>query len=721
MAAPTFNKTSCTLDGKYLLAEGVVDWTYTEGSSPHIAVYYLSPSDALALTRGRPVTLQIVPPEGPALTVTNLWVLNILPGPVPYVSAVKVADRRWFWSYKQVGPLYFNMRRTVGVKRILLNDNLAVNIDTAEDIAYHTQSLKKGKAWEPRQIIERVAGLVAEKEAQYWGQTFPLKIDERLGSKIAGLPIEDLPINAAGDVAMDLVKKNLPEAGIKVDPDGSVVFYARASGDEKDIVKALMPEIRDEGHTDLVKNAFIRPSKIVFKYMMLVETRHDFIEQTSSRSSAADLGEQRLMENVAPCPDPNLVMSGQTIVQGTYKTIDQYLNAWGNLPLIGIPLDHDIIQRAFMPDTDLWSPLGIYGEQVNDDGTLAPWSRRITTLQQHYRLTFRLNPKWVDAYINLYAARVATIDPQRGTKAPAPAYGDYCIVPSQRHRWRNQAQGKPQDRFINRTGYPGEDVPIADNGEMPPCTVRIVDHDQGIIHLDYALDVNRAFAMVLPSQIHASNIPTADLVQRSRSITTDHISGSTRAPKLSSAYKMCTILLMMPATPLSTFDVEVKPSDIADKLPAAAAAGLSEANGPVMEVLVPSTMEVARVMWRESAKENIERIFFPDRGPRGDISQLVMNLGDTRARFGGSLNSIAKGWAASIYASLTDRYEGDMTGYMQAGVTLAGWASEVSQQVDSQSVAVTRAKFPPHIPQLDLASFLDSSTRYAIFKLVMPQ
>lgn len=91
-----FEKTECTLDGKYIVAEGPVTWTFTEGVSPSMATFHLSPADALTLTGKHPVTLHIVPPEGPALDVTNLWVLNILPGPVPYLSAVLVADRRWF-------------------------------------------------------------------------------------------------------------------------------------------------------------------------------------------------------------------------------------------------------------------------------------------------------------------------------------------------------------------------------------------------------------------------------------------------------------------------------------------------------------------------------------------------------------------------------------------------------------------------------------------------
>lgn len=725
-------KAEATLGGRPLLLSAPVRWMLTEGVQPSVQTFDMAPADASSLfAKKGPVTLKIEPPEGNPVEVTNLWVLHIEPGPNPWISRITMADRRWFWTYARV-LIRMNLRRNIGIKRILRNDAFAVEFDRAPDVAFARFSLdNKTRRFVALRTVQKTFEQLKDAEKEHHGVTFPLKLDERIGNKIRGMPIEGLEIDDQGDMAVKRALSVLPEAGVTVDYDGTVVVFSRAGGDDAAIIKALMPETRDRGHVDLVRNAKIRPKKVRVWFTRECELRFDFIEQATVRNATVasgdgPLGDLRRLENVLAIPDYDLLVGTDTLPQGTWITVDQAFQSWPNMPLLGVTrkLDHDLVQQALVPHMELFEALGLAGERPDGKGTLENWPGRIAAVQNHYRQTFRINRQWMDRILSLREYRLATIDPQSGQRGPVRAYGDYAILYSQRALWRSAKQNKKMDYAINRSAFPdGGDFDI--NAETSPAVVRLVDHDQGILHLDYrgTDPLSGDTRMIIPSQIALDSMPTFDARQRTRSITFDSVIKGNRPPRASASYRMSLILVAIPAAPNDKNQlhmIEVSPADIGDLIPESQRGGLSEAEGPVMDIRIGANVEVARVQWLDDRAADIEKCFGIGEGAP-NLTNLVMNEGPATAanlERGASLNQIARAEAARFYGSLVDRYEGEMTGYMNGGVHLNGWTGEIIHEYNGEGETTTKVTFPPKIPQFPLASFLDSSTRAALFRLV---
>lgn len=709
-------KPTATLGGKPLLGSSAVQWTLQEGTKPVIETFDMAPDDAKQIATSKEVDLVINVGAGNPLRVQKLSVLNISPGENPFISKVTVADRRWRWSYCHVIRRY-NMRRNVGVKRIQANDQIAVSFDRAPQVAYWDWSQNNGVPWSAREGLEDVLERIQDFEQENGVSKFTFKIDERLSSKLKPMPFEEVILDDAGDSALDRLLRKFQEARLYVDYDGNVVIYSKASGGESELVRALLPEFQDRGHVDLVKNNLIRPSKIEVLFTREVEVRFDFIENASASSTQTADDDVRRMDNVLPTPDYQLTVSGRTIPQGTYITFDEAFNAWGSIPLIGnsITMDHDLIQRAFIPHMDLWAALQISGDFVDPQSTLADWIGRISTCQTHYRQTFRIKRKWTDRIYSIRPYRLATIDPQSGQRGPLQAWGDYCILPTQRAIWRRTGQ-KSLPYAFNQTAYPSSGN-LDSTAKPSPAVVSILDHDQGIIRVDYVLDPYRQREMILPSQMVANTIPLADLRQRSVTISFDAIINQATAPKLSPSFKLATIVTAIPASPNTEqqlHKITINPSDIADLLPNPQAAALNECNGPIMQIRIGANTEVARIQWLDARATDIEKIFGVTEG-EPNLDGLVLNQGNkTNLETGASLNAIAKAVAASYYASLVDRYEGTMTGHLNGQIKMNGWVDQISHRLETDGTATTSIDMADDLPQFDLMAFLDSSTRAAI-------
>lgn len=719
------DKTEVTINGKKVIGD-LAQWTLREGVTPVIENFTMAPDDAKALLAERgPLTLRFTPANGAPVKVEQLWALNVLPGNDPWHSVLVLADRRWFWPYKRVLRRY-NMRRKVSFKRILANDKFAVNFDRAPDVAFWKFSKQNGnRRWVALSMLQDMLEAVGEAEKNDHGTTFDGVIDSRIGANLKALPLEQLEIDDQGDGAMARVLAYLPEAGVTVDYDGKVIVFTRAGGDEAEIVKALLPEIRGMGHTDLVFNRNIRPKECHILFTREVEVRHNYIEVTQARGqtiTADRLGNGRKMENVLPVPDYQLSIGGVFVPQGTWVTFEEAMNAWGNIPILGTArqLDHDIIQRAFIPHMDLWAGLQLAGQRPDAQGNLANWTGRIAEVMNNYRQTFRLNPVWVDNSLSIKPYRLATIDPQFGTRGPSRAYGDYAIHYSQRSIWRNIAEGKPIDFAINKSAYPSTDI-IDENAEMSPAVVTMLNHDQGIVNVQYRVDPARQYEMILPSQIVAGSMPTADVTKRTRNITFDSVVEDANPPRLSPSFKLAMILTHIPAVPNDSrqlHKIVVKPNDIKDLLPLAARGSVGDAQGPPMEIRVGPNIETARIQWKDSKAAEIEKIFGITEG-EPNLDGLVLNDGPIGSlETGASLPSIARAQAASVYASLVDRYQGKSSGAMNGNVHLNGYLASITHQAIKNGGAYTSIAMREKVPQFSLQSWLDSNSRAVINHLV---
>lgn len=728
-----------TINDKPILGGGVVAWPLREGTKPVIQTFEMAPLDAINVaTSGGPVTLKITPEEGNEVVVRGLFVLNIQPGDSPYISKITLADLRVWWSYPCT-KRSFNVRRNVGTKRLFANDQVPQVNPIASKVAYHPATLNKARPFEPLSMLQNALKRLEQHNRENGYGGFQVIIDDRIGSKLSPLPVEGVLLDDTGDQALDRVLSYLPEAMVYVDYDAVVIVTSRATGDEKKVIQALMPEIVDEGHTDLVQNRLIRPREIHVLFTREVELRFDFTEQRLAVGTiSVDPPDSRTLQNVLPSPDYQLEVADGVpgdkapVCQGTWLNFDEAFNYWGTLPRLrrngsARKLDHDLIQRAFIPQMDLWAAIGMAGERPNDAGELRDWMARIVACQNHYRMTFRISAPFMDRILSIRAYRATTADPVSKTRSPALAYGDYCILPTQRMIWKNIADKKPMDYAINKTAYPTTGILDA-TAEPSPCDVEVVDSDQGIIRLNYKSNpIYGANETILPSQMAGDAIPTADITNRFRPVSFDTVLRSGNPPRLSPSYQMAVVLTAVPAAP-NTNDqlhrIVVKPGDISGMLPDSQTAGLEDARGPVMEIRIGAGVEVARVAWNDARRVDIEKIFGLPEGAEGapNLQGLVINedaTGDLRN--GASLNAIAKAAAARIYASLVDRFEGGMTGHMNGQVRPAGWLSEVRHELRQDGETVTVLEMPPQIPQLSLFGWLDSATRQSVLGLVQPE
>lgn len=725
---------TATLNGIPLIGSEPVKWTLREGTFPNIETYVMAPDDAKAFVGNPgPYTLLITPEEGKALKVENLYVLKVLPGSVPFENRVMVADRRCWWSLWHLGPRRYNMRRATGVKRLVSNTEFAQPFDTAPDLAYADYSVDSGpveanssarRPWVARRIFNDILQTLSDKERRDFGRQFKVIVRDEVGSKLTPLPVEELQVDDSGDAAVNRILQYFPEAALYINPSGDAVVYSRATGKEADIVKGILPEIAFEGHTDLVKNSNIRPRAIHVLFTRKLEYRVNFIENSlaSGATVTSDGIAADRMDNVLPLPDYSLPVNGKVLNQGTYITVDDAFRSWGPLPIQGVTrnLDHDIARRAFVPGMDLWEALAITGEQVPQDGTLADWIGRLAALQSHYRTTFGLSKKLMDKVLLVESFRVATINPQTGQRAPAVAFGDYCIIPTQRLRRKRAGNGEQMPYAINRTAYPTDGGTLDSTVRPSPAVVSILDEDQGIIHLEYSIDPARTYEMILPSQIESSTIPTSNIRNQDLPIAFNSVIENTQAPMLSSSFKCCVLLTVTPASPnteAQLHKIVIKPNDVAGLLPDTKAAALNDAKGPTMEIRISGAIEVARVQWLDARKNDIEKAIGIQSG-EPDLSGLVINEGTTSANGGASLNNIALAQAASIYASLVDRYQGEGTGYMNAGLEPAGYVGAIEHNVGIDAVATTRVSFPEDVQPISLFSYLGAGDRKVIMKLV---
>ena len=739
-------KTEARLGGFPLIGGESFSWPLREGTEPVVMEFTMAPDDAKQLKKKiGPFTLEITPPEGKGIKAEFLYVIGVGPGINPYESKVRVADRRYWWSYPHVLRRH-NIRRSVGTKRVLANDQFAVPFDRADEIQFWAWSLNGGNRWHPLLALMDIFKEVADTEGDRFGHRFSVKVEDTIGSRLKALPYENVEVDDPGNAALMRVLEYLKGAGVYVDLDGTVVVYDRASGREKEIVQALMPELWGEGHTDLVENDNIRPSEIHYLFTRHVEVRFDFIELTLGavgvtvvEGEASPLGRLRRMENVLPIPDYQLLVrsvdSTRQLAQGNWITMDQAFQSWGNLPfeVAKRPLDHDLVQMSFIPKMDLWSALQLSGQapDANDNNDLKPWIARLAEVEKHYRQTFRIATEWRDRMLQISEYRIAITNPQTGQRAPARAYGDYAVMYTHRSIWRNAAQGKPLTWAINRSAFPSIDNPLDKDAEPSPAIVSILDNDQGIIRIDYSghHPLTGDTRTILPSQIEGEGFPTADFTNRTAPVAWNSITDSNNPPRLTSTYNLSIVLTCVPAAPNTDQQLQrvvVKPSDVSDLMPGHANKSLQNCRGPIMEIRVGANIEVARVQWKDDRAVDIERCFGLENGSETtalpNLTDLVINEGSaTDLATGGSINLIARAGAARIYSALVDRYEGSMTGYMNGNVKPAGWVSEVEHIYGAQAEATTRVIFPGEIPQMPLASFLDASTRAAIFRLVKPE
>lgn len=714
-----------TLGGVPCLASAGAGWALRPGVASPQRTFDLQPSDAENLLRGgpQPIALEFSG-DAPYLKIGGLYAIHESPADVPDISRVVVVDLRFWWSYQSITRRY-NVRRRVGNRR--LADPGTPELQPVVDAVWYAPwSTKEGKPWTARQILEDV--LKEAMRAVPGGDSGAVDIAPEITD---GQPIENLELDETADQAIARVLAYLPRAEITITPAGRVRVYLRGDGSEETTVDGLGPESVGGGHVEFVRMANVRPRAVHVLFTREIETRFDFRELASTSSTQALGDDERYMQNVLPVPDWTLALpSGATVAQGTWVSIEEALLAWGAAPVFGA-INFADLRRLFSPFMDAWAPLQLAGDSDPDQD----WSARLAALQQHWRRTYRINRRWMDRILSLRPWRVATIDPVTGTRGPAVAYGDYCYLATMRSMIAD-AQGKRDLSYaMNVQGWPAGGR-LTSDAKPAPARVTILDHDQGIIHLDYLADPVRMFQSPLPGQIElegdntapgvrpANPGPTADPTNKRRPIAFGAIADGMAAPLLTGQHAVAVILSAVPASPNDDrqFTRLVRRADspeVRELLPGAAAAGLADARGPILEVRVGAGLETARVAWNDDLAPLIEAAFGVNGEPSGvDLNSLTINKSADAG--GGSLDEIATAVAARVYAGFCDRHEGSKTAQMNPGARVGGNVAEILHEVSRDGAWETRATMSGTVPSLNLFSLLPDSTRRFVLRLADP-
>tara|TARA_R100000808_G_scaffold24674_1_gene57514 strand:- start:1722 stop:2372 length:651 start_codon:yes stop_codon:yes gene_type:complete len=200
-------------------------------------------------------------------------------------------------------------------------------------------------------------------------------------------------------------------------------------------------------------------------------------------------------------------------------------------------------------------------------------------------------------------------------------------------------------------------------------------------------------------------------------------------PQLTAEYRVAVIITAIPAAWNSRDEegqvrnhqlhrITIDPAEHGDELRklvvSDAAASLMDAKGPEMFVRVGSGVEVAKIAWMDSRKDDIERVFSLGDGQDPDLDGLVINEGESAA--GASLNRIALAVAAQIYSEMADHVQG-ARGINLTDVEPDGNLQDVTFTVGTNGEGTTVLDYPEKLQKFDLMAFLDPSTRAKIMKL----
>jgi hypothetical protein len=714
------------LDKHVVLGNVPTRWALREGTAPVVEVFDLAPKDAAeVVAKGGPLILEIKVGTIAPVMVQHLYCLGYAPSENPHVSRVIVSDWRWAWPYAHVLRRY-NVRMRSGTKRAEGIDVPPEADPLLDNITYFPWSLKNpgagdtgtaARRWRADECLKDVYDAVKTLLTEI-APSAQIRLPELSGLK--QVPIEDLQVDDSGDAAIDRVLQYLPSVRVWIDLDGTPVFDQRTGGGDTVMAARIQPEIVGRGHIVQSDNRMLRPKEIRVAFTREIETRFDFTEASGTNTVPVS-ALARKVDNVLPIPDYSLSVSGQTLYEGTWITFPQAFTAWGNLTgRLGV-MTYPLLCRAMVPFMGLWQVL-----EAELNYTEVNWGPRLAAMQQHFRQTFRINPRWKDRILHLRPYRVATLDRATGARAPAVAYSDYCVIGNQRIFLTDQKAGLSGEYARNYSMYPASGLLDA-TSRPSPAVVSIVDEDQGIIRLDYLVDPLRLCDMILPSKIEDDARPTGRIDKQRRGFqpyTFDSVvrgTASTHCPRLTLGHKCAIILTAVPAAPNSNAQLQMVTVDPADVQQMVGTTPIGACNGPAWTIRIGANLETARIKWTDSASDVIAKAFGVgnDGADAAEINAELephcINL-QSNASGAASLRAIAEAAAARIYASLLDRPVGAAAGVLNAIVKPAGWVSEVVHEITPDGAAITQVVIPEHVQQMSMFAFLDPQTRSVVMR-----
>ena len=721
--------TKATIGGFPIL--GAFAWRLANGVAPVQTVAELRPGDVETMLKGQARALDLEISTTGWLswfwkrkkTFSGLFALQEAPGDNPRgPKRVLIADKRWIWPsffYRRA----FNITRKVGTKWLNGPNQIQPNATLVPTVAYAPWSLNGGtKPYTAEDMLNCLAEAIGQAEEQFQLRKSKVVISDAV-KRVQGTPIQDVELDGPLDECIERALAYLPGVSVYVAANGDIVFYDTASNSENRYSE--ISEAVAGGHIIPTSFSRVRPSAIRVYFDVRAEVRFDFTETSGSTNEA----DARYADNVAPIPDPTLTVNGANLTTGAWAKLTDLYTAWGNTPGLGRALDTATVRKCMIPFLDSWSALVKAGLAVPD----ADWMARLATVQTHFRQTFQINRRWMDRIREFRAERVGTIDSVTGTRGKAPVYSDYAYLYSQRSQYL-ETSGDPGAYVVNVIGYPSDGT-IDENTRAAAATLSVVDPDQGVVSIDFLADTFRVYEQALPSQVElegdnttpgtspTSPGPSPTLGFSTRPIGFNLIGTSDKLPTLTGNDKKSFIVTCSPGSPndkAALVYVEIKPTDEG----VANFPGKDACVGPIMEIRINPSVDVARVPWTDANADRIQRFFTRQAGigPVNveTIDDLVMNYGGT-IQGGASMRGIAVGAASAVWTSLRDRRVGAASTAYSPGIEPTGSLSSVSHTIDAGTGAVmTNIALPDRVAPLNIDRYLPESVKRIIHRIVNP-
>lgn len=691
------------------IVKGPVAWAIQPGTAPFSTVVYVDrsalPDPGVLLGKSKPQRL-IVSGQGGSWQIAGVFVVAFEPGGDPYTWALTLADRRYWWPRTHILRRY-NIRRRTGTMRLLTEGHPVLVPDVVSDFGYELATLKApGKKWEPIDALKDVLAILDDGAAPDHGVTSNT------------IPLDDLELDDDGASAVARLLRAMPGTNVYVTADGATALL-----DETDRVAALSlfksmgSPVVGKGIADVATYTGIRPSGINALYTIEQEVKFTSVDDSTSYSTRGNTA--KYMENVLEVTDLSLTLSsGRVVSRGTWITVREAIDAWGGISgtsrdgkAFSLPkLTVALIRRLWVSDFKNYRELG---ETVSG----VDWGQRIDSLMKHFRQTYRISPYWMNRIRSIRPERVAILDPENGSRAPA--------FVTQNYSFSSTLKGVlflPQNQGVirNTTNAYNDSLPLA---KAAPFTVSVLNADLGVLHLSPQADVMGYASRFYPCAFERVGLPqmAPSLPDRNPFKDGTFLQGANPA-LLAESHRVAIVLTCVPSAPNSNdqlFRVKVTPAD-------AQAVGVDTGpcSGPEWEVRIGPGVATARFAWNDDFEDLIDRSFGVPQNAAPGVKPTYKN-GDALAAANllvdaGETKSLAKAAGASIWSQMLDRVVGMQAGPGDDSIKPTGNATIVVHGIDGSGELNTLVRFDKIAGRLDVATFIPNSARRQLMRMVQP-
>lgn len=732
------SKALVTLDGVPLAATQGVAWRFTSGVVPYsttLAVHQTA-WERLRPRMGMPLVLEITDHRGVTLRIEQVYILHVAPSDSPHRVSFVVADRRWKWQYDLVVRDY-NIPRKTGNRSSFGNVPVEtrVTVDRYDYLAYSIKA--DGAKWTAREALEETLKVVVG-DGEFLIESFPLQDASGAGQ----FTLQGVTLRDPGDAALSRLLSNIPGADLYVRADGKVVVYdATDLAEVKRYISQLPQSTWDGDVVTLVDRVQVRPSAVHVHYQRELEVVFTFADDYAGSTSSAPSRTAPFLENVIPTVDPETTVteydpeSGtdveKTVPPGTWVNVASWLAAMDeDRPSGSLPWTFETI-RAHWVAGDLDGVLGARGLDLDEEANV---SLRVAALKQHFRQTFRINRRIMERVRDVFALRVAVLDPVTGARAPAAVWGQACVIPSEKGKFM-AARGGGETKVFRNVDYlaPSQAAGSSVVSTAPgPTQVAMIDHELGIFRLEWIASPYGTVDSFIPCKLVGTGgdpqVVDRDLTfQDTKPMAANgSIEGGTNGLFLANQLDYSVVLTIIPNSPNNERQfhrVEIDPASIANMFRAEVT--VSGGRGPVLELFIPPGEHTARFAWEDdsAASTTLARLLGLDEdGVGGGLEGPELpgyRLANDGLQGERHLEAHARAVAAEMLVQFVDSPQGNMVARMpNAGTPLrlvgntAGVAVRVAQAPSAKVDTVHT--FPGTARSISRFSLLPEATRIQI-------